>query len=112
MEIRPAEISEILKQQIASFDSEANVAEVGTVLTELADPARAAQRFVELALARGGADNATAVVMRVAEAGARPHPAEHRRRDDEVIQRCPLWGTRLSPQQRLRALRARRHVAG
>ncbi|HZH46570.1 MAG TPA: F0F1 ATP synthase subunit alpha, partial [Roseococcus sp.] len=33
MEIRPAEISEILKQQIASFDSEANVAEVGTVLT-------------------------------------------------------------------------------
>ncbi len=33
MDIRPAEISEILKQQIASFDSEANVAEVGTVLT-------------------------------------------------------------------------------
>jgi len=33
MDIRPAEISEILKQQIAGFDSEANVAEVGTVLT-------------------------------------------------------------------------------
>jgi len=33
MDIRPAEISEILKQQIASFDAEANVAEVGTVLT-------------------------------------------------------------------------------
>jgi F-type H+-transporting ATPase subunit alpha len=33
MEIRPAEISEILKQQIANFDTEANVAEVGTVLT-------------------------------------------------------------------------------
>ena len=33
MEIRPAEISEILKQQISSFDAEANVAEVGTVLT-------------------------------------------------------------------------------
>ncbi|MBX6374824.1 MAG: F0F1 ATP synthase subunit alpha [Acetobacteraceae bacterium] len=33
MEIRPAEISEILKQQIAGFDTEANVAEVGTVLT-------------------------------------------------------------------------------
>jgi F-type H+-transporting ATPase subunit alpha len=33
MEIRPAEISEILKQQIAGFDAEANVAEVGTVLT-------------------------------------------------------------------------------
>jgi len=33
MDIRPAEISDILKQQIAGFDSEANVAEVGTVLT-------------------------------------------------------------------------------
>jgi F-type H+-transporting ATPase subunit alpha len=33
MEIRPAEISEILKQQIQGFDAEANVAEVGTVLT-------------------------------------------------------------------------------
>ncbi|MGX9964617.1 F0F1 ATP synthase subunit alpha [Roseomonas sp. F4] len=33
MEIRPAEISEILKAQISSFDAEANVAEVGTVLT-------------------------------------------------------------------------------
>ncbi len=33
MEIRPAEISEILKQQIAGFDAQANVAEVGTVLT-------------------------------------------------------------------------------
>ncbi len=33
MEIRPAEISEILKAQISGFDAEANVAEVGTVLT-------------------------------------------------------------------------------
>ena len=33
MEIRPAEISEILKQQISGFDADANVAEVGTVLT-------------------------------------------------------------------------------
>ncbi len=33
MEIRPAEISEILKQQISGFDAEANVSEVGTVLT-------------------------------------------------------------------------------
>src|SRR4051794_8252861 len=33
MDIRPAEISEILKQQIQGFDAEANVAEVGTVLT-------------------------------------------------------------------------------
>ena len=33
MEIRPAEISEILKKQIASFDSEANVSETGQVLS-------------------------------------------------------------------------------
>ena len=33
MEIRPAEISEILKQQIAAFDTEANVAETGQVLS-------------------------------------------------------------------------------
>ena len=32
MEIRPAEISEILKKQIASFDTDANVAETGQVL--------------------------------------------------------------------------------
>ncbi len=33
MEIRPAEISDILKQQIASFDSEADISETGTVLS-------------------------------------------------------------------------------
>ncbi len=33
MEIRPAEISEILKKQIASFDAEANVSETGQVLS-------------------------------------------------------------------------------
>jgi len=33
MEIRPAEISDILKRQIASFDTEANVAETGQVLS-------------------------------------------------------------------------------
>ncbi len=33
MEIRPAEISDILKRQIASFDSEADISETGTVLS-------------------------------------------------------------------------------
>jgi F-type H+-transporting ATPase subunit alpha len=33
MEIRPAEISEILKQQIASFDTEADISETGQVLS-------------------------------------------------------------------------------
>ena len=33
MEIRPAEISDILKRQIANFDSESDIAETGTVLS-------------------------------------------------------------------------------
>src|SRR3978361_683665 len=33
MDIRPAEISEILQKQIASFDTEADVAETGQVLS-------------------------------------------------------------------------------
>jgi F-type H+/Na+-transporting ATPase subunit alpha len=33
MEIRPAEISEILRKQIAAFDTETNVAETGQVLS-------------------------------------------------------------------------------
>ncbi len=47
-------------------------AEVGTVLCQQSNPARAAERFVELALERGGGDNATAVVIRVLEAGETP----------------------------------------
>ncbi|MFT9163503.1 MAG: F0F1 ATP synthase subunit alpha, partial [Komagataeibacter saccharivorans] len=33
MEIRPSEISDILKQQIATFDKEADIAETGTILS-------------------------------------------------------------------------------
>lgn len=89
-------------------------AEVGTVLTGQPSPARAAQRLVELALERGGGDNATAVVVRVLEAGETPQPAEQRRRDDAAIERCALCA-KISPQQRLRALRVaipRDHASG
>lgn len=78
--------------------------EVGTVLTQSPSPARAAQKLIDLALERGGGDNATAVVIRVLEAGETPQPVALRRKDDEAIQACPLWD-RISPQQRLRALR-------
>ena len=78
--------------------------EVGTVLTSSPSPARAAQRLIELALERGGADNATAMVIRVLEAGETPQPVELRRKDDTAIQACVLWDN-VSPQQRLRALR-------
>ncbi|MCA9673895.1 MAG: serine/threonine-protein phosphatase, partial [Myxococcales bacterium] len=48
--------------------------ELGQVVVALASPARAAQRLVELAVERGGHDNATAVVVRVIEAGGEPVP--------------------------------------
>jgi serine/threonine protein phosphatase PrpC len=79
-------------------------AEVGEVLCQQPSPARAAQRLIDLALSRGGEDNATAVVIKVLEVGATPIPAEQRRRDDEALALCPLLAP-LSPQQRLRALR-------
>ncbi len=79
--------------------------EVGEVLTKQPSPARAAQKLIELALERGGADNATAIVVRVLEAGETPQPAELIKRDDEIIKSCPLWGSKVTPQQRLRALR-------
>src|SRR3954464_6445407 len=79
--------------------------EVGDVLTKQPSPARAAQRLIDLALDRGGGDNATAIVVRVLEAGETPLPAEQRRKDDAAIGACALWGRRVTPQQRLRALR-------
>jgi serine/threonine protein phosphatase PrpC len=90
-------------------------AEIGFVLTAEVVPAQAAERLVQLALERGGGDNATALVIAVKEAGESPQPAEHRRHDDDAIRRCPLWGAKVSPQQRLRALRIaipRDHAAG
>ena len=79
-------------------------AEVGQVLASQLSPARAAQRLVELALERGGEDNATALVIKVIEAGESQVPAAQRQRDDEILGLCPLLED-LSPQQRLRALR-------
>ena len=88
--------------------------EIGEVLCKQPSPARAAQRLIELALERGGGDNATAVVVRVLEAGETARPAEALRKDQAVIDACTLLG-KLTPQQRLRALRIalpREHVAG
>ena len=80
-------------------------AEIGEVLTKSPSPARSAQKLIELALERGGNDNCTALVVRVLEAGDTPQPSELRRRDDAAIDSCPLWSKRITPQQRLRALR-------
>lgn len=79
--------------------------EVGEVLCKQPSPARAAQKLIELALERGGADNATAIVVRVLEAGETPQPADAIRRDVDVIASSPIWGAKVTAQQRLRALR-------
>ncbi len=79
-------------------------AEVGQVLVAQPSPARAAQRLVDLALERGGEDNATALVIKVVEVGQAPVAAAQRQLDDDALARCPLYEP-LSPQQRLRAAR-------
>ncbi len=88
--------------------------EIGEVLTTMPSPARSAQRLVEIALQRGGGDNATALVVRVLEAGETARPAEQLRREEQAIFSCPLF-EKLNPQQRLRALRIalpRDHATG
>jgi len=79
-------------------------AEVGEVLTGQPSPGRAAQRLIELALERGGADNATAIVVKVLEVGFTRVPPERQARDEAILSGSAFLG-RLSPQQRLRVLR-------
>jgi serine/threonine protein phosphatase PrpC len=89
-------------------------AEIGEVLCKQPSPARAAQRLVEIALERGGGDNATALVVRVLEAGETSRPSEMLRKEQEAIASCALW-RKLTSQQRLRGLRIalpREHAAG
>jgi PPM family protein phosphatase len=78
--------------------------EIGEVLTTMPSPARSAQRLVEIALQRGGGDNATALVVRVLEAGETARPSDQLRREELAINACPLWA-KVNAQQRLRALR-------
>ena len=79
-------------------------AEFGEVVVAQPSPARAARRLVDLALERGGADNATAVVVKVMEAGETKVPKEQRRRDERAVASCPLFEY-LTERERLRALR-------
>ena len=78
--------------------------ELGQVLVSAPSPARAAQRLVDMAVERGGSDNATAVVVKVVEAGETRIPLEQRQRDDDAVRRCILFNG-LTPQERLRAQR-------
>jgi len=78
--------------------------EIGAVLSSQPSPGRAAQRLIDLALERGGADNATAVVLKLVEAGDPDVPAARRWRDDAVLATSRLLGALTAP-QRLRSLR-------
>ncbi len=78
--------------------------EYGELVERANSPEQAAQSLVDLALERGGEDNATVVVVSVTEAGATEIPADLRRRHDDAIAACPLFAG-LSAQQILRALR-------
>lgn len=78
-------------------------AEVGEVLISKAEPEAAARRLVELALERGGSDNATALVVRVDKVPSGRSLAQHQS-DREALEACPLFA-KLSPPQRLRAQR-------
>ncbi|WP_428268685.1 protein phosphatase 2C domain-containing protein [Haliangium sp.] len=78
--------------------------EIAQVLVSAPSPTRAAQALVDMAVDRGGADNATAVVVKVVEAGETRIPPEQRERDDAAVRRCALFNG-LTPQERLRALR-------
>jgi len=60
-------------------------AEVGEVVLGTPSPARAAQEFVDRALAGGGEDNATVVVCKVVEAGTTRVPDERSERHGAVV---------------------------
>jgi serine/threonine protein phosphatase PrpC len=79
-------------------------AEVGEVLTQAATPGGAAQQLIDMSLARGGHDNATAVVLEIVEVGAHKRVPDPLKKDAAAVAACPLYA-RLSPQKRLRGLR-------
>ncbi len=78
--------------------------EVGEQVLAAPSPSRAAQNLVRVALSRGGADNATCVVVRIVEAGRTEVSKAQREQHDQAVAACSLFAG-LSPQQVLRTLR-------
>jgi len=78
--------------------------DIAVVLTRVVSPAKAARKLVELALQRGGQDNATAIVIKVVEASRTAVPPRARQEDDAALAGCPLLAD-LGMPRRLRVLR-------
>jgi PPM family protein phosphatase len=78
--------------------------EIGRILERERSPALAAKKLVDVAIERGGADNATALVVKVVEAGETKVPPEQRLADRRAVDACPLFEY-LTALERLRALR-------
>jgi serine/threonine protein phosphatase PrpC len=81
-----------------------NESELGQILVSAPSPARASQRLVDMALDRGGGDNATAIVVKVVEADETTVPADQRDREKQAMDQCAIFED-LTLQERLRALR-------
>jgi serine/threonine protein phosphatase PrpC len=81
-----------------------DAATIARMVTEQPSPALAVNKIVEAALEAGGHDNATALLVKVIEAGETVVPRELRDKNDAALATCPLFAT-LSPQERLRAMR-------
>jgi hypothetical protein len=80
-------------------------AELARVVAASQGPAAAAAALVELAMARGGTDDATALVIEVVSGAPADGPAADRRaREAAAVARCPLFA-QLSGAECLRALR-------
>lgn len=81
-----------------------NESELAQIIVSAPSPARASQRLVDMALDRGGGDNATAIVVKVVEADETNIPAEQREREKQAMDQCAIFED-LTPQERLRTLR-------
>lgn len=101
VQLYPADIFLLCSDGVYEYFDEP---EIGEILGGSASPALAANRFVDLSVERGGADNATAVVVKVVDAEETVIPREQRDEDNQAIGMCPLFRSLTLP-ERLRALR-------
>lgn len=78
--------------------------ELAAAVTEPPSPGRAAQRLIDTALARGGADNATAIVMKVLDVAPRAKVVRPSIEQIDALSEAPFWAG-LTQQMRYRVVR-------